>query len=147
MMPAAVRSAEHDTKSPSDGTWKLVPEKSTSTGPMYKSRTLTITTGEDGTRKFQSEGITADGKDLSGGYEAKLDGKDYPITNHLTGADMSSLRRKSPRETMFTLKKEGKVVNSGTSTVSSDGKTMIIKVKGTGADGKPYTSTGVYEKQ
>jgi hypothetical protein len=129
-----------------DGTWKFNAAKSKSTGPAWKSRTLTITTDGE-TRKFKSEGVTADGQQRSGGYEAKADGKDYPMTGNLGNADSISLKEQSPRVMMFTLKAGGKMFSSGRSTVSADGKTLTVTSKGTTADGRPFTSTAVYDKQ
>jgi hypothetical protein len=128
------------------GSWKLNPAKSKSTGPIaWKSRTLTIAVDGD-LRKFKSEGVNQEGTQLRGSYEAKSDGKDYPITGNLAGGDMIALKDTTPGSATFTIKKGGKVVGTGTSVVSADGKTLTITAKGTTADGKTYTSTGVYDK-
>lgn len=129
-----------------DGTWKLNAAKSKSTGPGWKSRTLTIKTAGD-TRHFNSNGVTLDGQTLSGGYEAKFDGKDYPIKGGLSGADAIALKQVTDNNLTFTMKKGGKTMSTGGSVVSADGKVLTITTKGTGADGKPYTSTAVYDKQ
>ena len=130
---------------PFSGTWKLNASKSKSTGPSWKSRTLTLSTDGD-IRKFQSDGVNQDGMQLKGGYDAKFDGKDHPMTGNVAGGDTIALKQASPREVTFTIKKAGKPVATGRSVVSSDGKTMTISTKGTTADGKAYTSTAVYDK-
>jgi hypothetical protein len=130
---------------PFEGTWKLNPAKSKSDGPSWKSRTLTLAVKGD-LRIFKSEGVTSDGKQLAGGYQAKFDGKDYPISNHVAGAETIALRQESPSAVRFTMKRAGKVVTTGRSAVSADGKTMTITSKGTTADGKAFNSTGVYDK-
>jgi hypothetical protein len=130
---------------PFNGTWKLNAAKSKSDGPAWKSRTLTISSDGD-TRKFKSDGVNQDGMQLTGGYEAKSDGKDYPMTGNLAGGDTIALKETSPRTVTFTIKKAGKVVTSGRSVVSPDGKALTITSKGTTADGKHYTSTAVYDK-
>ncbi len=128
-----------------DGTWKLNPSMSKSTGPMWKSRTLTIQ-GVGDTRKFKSDGITQDGVHMTGGYEAKADGKDYPMTGNVSGGDTIALKEISPKAVAFTIKKAGKTIVSGQSAVSADGNTLTITSKGTAPDGKAYTSTAVYDK-
>ena len=128
-----------------DGTWKLNPSKSKSTGPAWKSRTLTIQ-GVGGARKFKSDGINQDGVHMTGGYEAKADGKDYPMTGNVSGGDTIALKEISPKVVELTIKKAGKTVVSGQSTVSDDGKTLTITSKGTTTEGKSYTSTAVYDK-
>jgi hypothetical protein len=41
----------------------------------------------------------------------------------------------------------GKYHTTGRTVISKDGKTMTITAKGTNEDGKPYSTTAVYEKQ
>jgi hypothetical protein len=43
--------------------------------------------------------------------------------------------------------KDGKVVWSGTITVSADGKSRTVTMNGTGADGKKFSGKAVYDKQ
>jgi len=43
--------------------------------------------------------------------------------------------------------KDDKVVATGTSVLSKDGKVLTITTKGTDASGKPFNSVAVYDKQ
>ncbi len=62
------------------GTWKMNPDKSKySPGPAPKSSTAKIESDENGI-KVNVEGTNADGSALHVQYDAKFDGKDYPIT-------------------------------------------------------------------
>jgi hypothetical protein len=70
-------SAQTDARS--YGTWKLNVAKSKfSPGPAPKSLTVKWEAAGQGVR-LTSEGVTADGKPMSGGYTANYDGKDYPM--------------------------------------------------------------------
>src|SRR5688572_28231596 len=92
-----------------DGTWVLNTAKSKSTSrPVWKSRTLKLSSVGD-TRRFQWDGESVGGKRHLGGYEAKLDGKDYPVTGQVSGAETISLKQVSPGVVAFTMKKRGKV--------------------------------------
>jgi hypothetical protein len=47
----------------------------------------------------------------------------------------------------FIDKRGGKVVATGTQTVSKDGKTLTYRGEGTNAQGKPFSNVQVFEKQ
>ena len=46
----------------------------------------------------------------------------------------------------LTAMKDGKVLWSGKSTVSADGKSRTVNLNGTGADGKKFSGKAVYDK-
>jgi hypothetical protein len=131
------------------GTWKLNAAKSKYTGVApFKSRTITIESQEGGI-KSHSEGVAGDGSPIDYSYSAKYDGKDNPITGSgaPNGADSVSLKRIDANMTESTFKKGGKVVNTGRTSISKDGKVRTITAKGTGPDGKPTSVHLVFEKQ
>jgi hypothetical protein len=59
-------------------------------------------------------------------YDAKFDGKDYPVKG---GADAStvSLKRLNERSVEETIKRGGKIIYVNTMAVSADGRTMTVK--------------------
>jgi hypothetical protein len=130
MMCVAV-SASPDAHS---GTWKLNAEKSKySPGPAPKSITLIIESDENGL-KVDSTALDAEGKATHVQFDAKYDGKDYPVTG-LANADMVSAKRINANTIETTQKKDGKVVMTVTSKVSKDGKTRTTTFVGKDAQG------------
>ncbi|MGE5357727.1 MAG: hypothetical protein ACM3NQ_01830 [Bacteroidales bacterium] len=59
-------------------------------------------------------------------FDAKFDGKDYPVKNDLPGT-MVSLKKLGERSVEQTIKRDGKVLYVNTMTVAADGKTMTYK--------------------
>jgi hypothetical protein len=128
------------------GTWKLNMEKSkfTPSAPV-KSLTATREVSDDGV-KVITTGERADGTPINGSYTAKYDGKEYPVT----GAPYDSIAIKHVNANTFTTiqKNSGTKYNTTTrAVISKDGKTMTIRVRGTGTDGSQVGYTMVYEKQ
>src|SRR5260370_28043511 len=102
------------------GTWKMNPDKSKySPGPAPKSSTAKIDSDENGI-KVNVEGTNADGSALHVQYDAKFDGKDYPITG-VPNADTISVKRIDANTIQSTSNKGGQVTMTVTSTVSKDG--------------------------
>ena len=128
------------------GTWKLNVAKSTySPGPAPKSITAKIEAAGEG-EKLTADGVRGDDKPIRLEYTAQYDGKDNPVTGSPT-ADTVSLKRLDANTTERTEKKGGKVTQTVTRKVSSDGKTMTVTYKGTDAKGQPINNVGVFEKQ
>ena len=131
---------------PFAGTWVLNVAKSKySPGPAPKSQTVVYAISGQSV-KVMAKGIGADGKPISTQYTANLDGKDYPVTGN-PDWDMTSLKRIDPRTMEFTRKKNGKVVQTGTNVVSSDGKSRTTTTTGVDAQGQKVNNVAVYEKQ
>ncbi len=128
------------------GTWKLNVAKSTySPGPAPKSLTAKIEAAGEG-EKLTADGVRGDDTRIQVEYTAQYDGKDHPITGSPM-ADTVSLKRLDANTTERTDKKGGKVVQTLTRKVSSDGKTVTVTVKGTDAEGRPINNLAVFEKQ
>ena len=128
------------------GTWKRWAKSKFSPGPAPKSITVTFEAAGDGV-KLTADSVGADDKASHTAYTGNYDGKDYPITGMVTGADTVSLRRIDARTTERTDKKGGKVVMTFTRKVSTDGKTLTVTVKGTNAKGQPVDNVVVLAKQ
>ena len=134
------------TTDPIVGTWVLNITKSKyAPGPAPKSETRTyIVAGPD--IKATSKGIDSDGKSTTAEWTINYDGKDRPQTGN-PDADTLSLKRIDPSTTEFTQKKGGRVVITGTRTISKDGKTMTITTKGTNAKGQTINDVEVFDKR
>ena len=130
------------------GTWKRNIAKSKTTPPItnpIKSLTL-VYEAIDGGVKLTVTGERQDGTKINGGYTAKYDGKEYPVTG--TTWDTTSLKQIDANTFTFENKKTGgKYHVTGRTVISKDGKTMTTTTKGTNAEGQPSTSTIIYEKQ
>lgn len=78
--------------------------------------------------------------------EARLDGKDYPLTGPTMPAGATvSLAQTAPRELLLIQKQNGRVIYKSTSTVSMDGQTLtesVLEIEGTAKK-----ATKVYERQ
>ena len=128
------------------GTWKRNIDKSKSTGGRALKSLTTVREAAEGGVKATSTGEYTDGTPINSSYTAKYDGKEYPVT----GApwDTISVKQIDTNTLTTELKKTGgKFHTKGRTVVSKDGKTMTVTSKGTGEDGKPLTTTIVYDKQ
>ncbi len=135
-----------DAPDPVVGTWTLNLAKSKfSPGPGPKSLTRTYAQTAQGTIST-STGVAADGSPISTHSTYRYDGKDYPYTGD-PDLDTVSLKSVNASTVRFTLKKAGKVVGTGTRTISADGKVLTLVTKGTNAKGTPSHNVGVYDKQ
>jgi hypothetical protein len=128
------------------GTWKMNPAKSKySPGPAAKSVTVKIESDENGI-KIDAEGTDGDGNPTHVTYDAKLDGKDYPVTG-IPYAETVSVKRLGADTFQATMKKGDKVVMTVTSKVSTDGKTRTSTFSGKDAQGRDVNNVVVYDKQ
>ena len=128
------------------GTWELNVVKSKySPGPAPKSEMRTyVVAGQD--IKATSKGVDGAGKPIAAAWTVNYDGKDRPQTGN-EDADALSLKRVDALTTEFTQKRAGKVVITGTRTISQDGKVMTITTKGTNARGQAISDVEVFEKR
>lgn len=129
------------------GTWKLNAAKSKFTGSyVVKSQTDVREATPDGGVKVTRTGQLADGTPVTGSFAYKYDGKEYPATG--LAFDVLSVKRIDANTTTFDVKKTGgKYHVVGQNVISADGKTMTQTAKGTDAEGKPISSTVVFDKQ
>lgn len=128
------------------GTWVLNVAKSKfSPGPAPKSETRTYAMAGSEI-KATSTGVDGDGKATSSAWTVVYDGKERAVTGN-PDADMLTLKRVDANTTEYTETKAGKVVFTGTRTVSKDGKTLTITTKGTNAKGQKVDDTAVYDRK
>ena len=129
------------------GTWKVnaANVKSTSTNRIT-SRTEVYEATPDGGMKVTRTDQRANGASFKYSYTCKYDGKECPVSGALY--DTISFKRHDANTASYEAKKTGGVYyTTGRITVSKDGKTKTQTTSGTDVDGKPLTSTMVYEKQ
>lgn len=128
-----------------EGTWKLNVAKSKySPGPAPKSGTLTYTPTADGV-KIVVQQIAGDGSTMKWEMSPQFDGKDYPVTGH-PNADTIALGKPDGMKSESTFKKGGKVTGHNVRTLSADGKTLTIEMKGTDEKGRPVHNIQVFER-
>jgi uncharacterized protein YpmB len=129
---------------PQMGTWKLNEGKSKMPAGMGKNTTVSYT--EQGDKiKVAVEGVDGNGKATHGVWVGKFDGKVYPAKGNLSW-DSAAYKMVNERTNTITTMKGGKVVWSGQITVSANGKSRTVTLNGTGADGKKFKGTAVYDK-
>ena len=130
---------------PHMGTWKLNEAKSKLVPGMGKNTTVVY--AEQGDKiKVTVDGIDKDGKPTHSVWIGKADGKAYPAKGNLS-YDSVAYKVVNDRTYDLTGMKDGKVLWSGPSTVSADGKSRTVTINGTGADGKKFSGKAVYDKE
>jgi hypothetical protein len=146
MLVAVTVTAADSHENSVNGTWGLNAAKSKFSGPSFKSQTRTYAESADGSTTMSFTGVTGTGNTVSGGVTFKYDGKEYPITGS-PDFDTISGRKVNDTTVNFWLKKSGKAVGEGSRMLSEHGKVLTLTSKIKGADGKPYTSTMVFDRQ
>lgn len=128
------------------GTWKLNPSKSKySPGPGPKNLTETIALDQD-SYKLQANGTTADGKTMHIEFDAKFDGKDYPMIG-VPWADMVSVKWIDAHTPQMIQKKDGQITITITCMVSADRKTRTCTLKGRNEQGRSVNDLVVFDKE
>lgn len=128
------------------GTWKLNPAKSKySPGPAPKYLTETIQLDEK-SYKVEGNGAAGNGKPMHLEFDAKFDGKDYPIIG-VPWADMQSARWVDAHTPQLIQKKAGHIMMTVTCKVSTDGKTRTCAMKGKDEQGRNVNNVVVFERQ
>ena len=130
---------------PQMGTWKLNEAKSKITPGTTKFNTVTFKS-TFGNTKVTADGTDASGKPIHVEWSGKFDGKDYAVTGDPSG-NTRSYRKVDDRTLEVTVKKNGKVIVTARTIVSSDGKSRTVTVSGTTPKGKKFKNVAVYDKQ
>lgn len=109
--------------SPFTGTWKLNTSKSHQIGPGVKSSTARIQADEH-TFKLSQDFVDDKDKSTTVTCDAKLDGKDYPMTGGEPDVTGISFKRVNDHHIILTTKKDEKPLATNDMTVSRDGKAL-----------------------
>ena len=126
------------------GTWKLNEGKSKIAPETGKNQTVVYTEMKD-KMKVTVDGVDKDGKPRHGVWEGKTDGKAYKTEGNMSW-DSMAYKVVNDHTYELTAMKGGKVISSGKSTISADGKTRTVTMSGT-MDGKKFKNKAVYDKQ
>jgi hypothetical protein len=129
------------------GTWKLNPAKSktTSTNPITSRTDVWEATPDGGVKVTRTE-KRVDGTAFNFSYTFKYDGKEYPVTGG--PFNTVSAKRIDANTTILEVKMTGgKYHQVSRNVFSKDGRTRTSNTEGTDAQGKPVTSTYIYDKQ
>jgi hypothetical protein len=139
-----VGSAACFAANPHMGTWKLNEAKSKLVPGMGKNTTVTYTEQKD-KMKVTVDGVDKDGKPTHSVWVGQADGKAYKSKGNLPW-DAAAYKVVNDRTYDLTAMKNGKVLWTGKSTVSTDGKSRTVTFNGTDADGKKVKGKAVYDK-
>jgi hypothetical protein len=136
-----------DTPSPFVGTWVLsVPKSAFDPPPAPKSQTVAITQAAGSTTHVIIDTVEADGSSDRLEYTTGTDGRAVPVTG-VPNIDSMTNTLVNPRTAKTVYLKAGKIVSSGTFTVSKSGKTMQGPLSGPNADGSVWKYHYVYARQ
>lgn len=133
--------------SPNLGTWTLNVAKSKyDPGPPPTSdKRVNEPWAADGYKQISTV-VLADGTREVHEFSANYDGKDYKVLGN-PAADTIALKRLDANTTEYTLKKSGKIVETGKIVLSSNGKTRTITSTGLNAKGQKFSNLAVFDKQ
>ena len=142
----AIFAATADADGQHSGVWKLNPSKSTQNpGPGPKELTETIILSKN-RYKVDANGTAVDGKPMHIEFDAKFDGKDYPVIG-VPWADTLSVKWIDADSPQIIQKKDGQVTMIITCKVSKNGKTRMCKLKGTDGEGRTVNNVVVFDRQ
>lgn len=128
------------------GTWNLNTAKSKGTpGTMSKESTVVFEADGSGVKRTVT-GIDADGKPINLSATIPWDGMEHKVDGPM-GPAMVAVKNVNDHTVNVTVKVNGKVVSSGRSVVSKDGKTMTSTFTGEDPKGRKVDNVDVYEKQ
>ncbi len=132
-------------QSPHMGTWKLNEAKSKISPGSIKNNTVVYESSGD-MIKITVDGVDGSGSSTHNEWTGKFDGKDYALTGSPT-ADMRSYRMVNRRTLALREKKGGKIITTGTITLSRDGKSRTVVTNSTDSNGKRIHNVAVADKQ
>jgi len=142
----AIFAATADADGQHSGVWKLNPSKSTQNpGPGPKELTETIILSKN-RYKVDANGTAVDGKPMHIEFDAKFDGKDYPVIG-VPWADTLSVKWIDADSPQIIQKKDGQVTMIITCKVSANGKTRTCTLKGMDAEGRKVSNVVLFDRQ
>ena len=112
------------------GKWKLRVDPPAHGTREYEDR-------GDGVTVSTRQGVNARGQEYFSSYAAKVDGKEYPREVRGSNAiNTIAFTRVDGDTVAFTLRENGKVTATGTTSVSKDGKVLTVTTKGVNSSGQ-----------
>ena|SRR5713101_7239054 len=128
------------------GTWKLNEAKSKFATGATKNTMVTYSPAKDDMVKCTVDGVDKDGKPVHWVWVGKFDGKPYPIKG-TSAFDMLTYTPVNDRTNNTVATKAGKVVVTGMLLVAKDGKSRLVRLTGTDANGQKFTDMTYYDKE
>jgi hypothetical protein len=127
------------------GNWKANLSKSQrDPNHQFQSLALRIESSDDGVLLLTFTGISMSGKEESVKQKLQPDGKEYPVAEANGIVQVS--RWVGPQTLESVARKDGTVIGESRYEVSSDGKTLTSKVKGTDAKGRQFEQLIVFDR-
>lgn len=129
------------------GAWHLNVEKS-KWGKHPKPHSVVINVvHQEPALKYSGIAVAGNGEDTREfSFEGAIDGKEYPITG-VFGDGKIVIRRVSPTTTSSAFKSnDGNVVETATTSISADGRTLRREIKVRGPEGE-MSWTEIYERR
>ena len=127
------------------GKWKANLAKS-QRDPNHQFQSLTLRFEiSDDALLLTFTGIDMSGKEVSDTRKLHLDGKERPVAEAPGIVEVSRWVGSHALESVA--KKDGTVIGAGRYEVSSDGKTLTSKVKGTDAKGRQFEQVIVFDRE
>jgi hypothetical protein len=131
---------------PRIGTWALNVAKSKYTPGPPPAKEIRTYTALGHTINVSVESVDLHGTRVSLRYEARENGKDYPMTG-LASADAIAMRRIDGRTFEADTKKNGKIIGTTRGEISTDGKILMLTFQSISPAGQAITNVAVYDKQ
>lgn len=128
------------------GTWKANLAKSTFTGAPPKSQVSKWEALPDGQLKNVNDSVDAKGQSAHSEIIVKFNGTDLPLKGASTPTTRA-YKRIDARTFEYVQKVNGKVTSTSRSVMSPDGKTRTFTTTGTNAQGQPFKTVLIWEKQ
>lgn len=128
------------------GTWKLNEGKSKFAPGATKNITVRYAPTKGDMIKCTVDGVDKDGKPVHWTWTGKFDDKPYPIKGS-PAFDTLTYKPVNERTNKTIATRSGKVVMTATIAVAKDGKSRVVTLKGTDANGQKFTDTTYYDKQ
>jgi hypothetical protein len=144
LVVGVTRHVEAQAPDPLVGTWAMNVARSTSSGPLARKRDLHITQkGADLTVAVDE--IAADGSPLKWSFTTRGDGQPVPVTGWPVIDTATSTINGRTGKTIYG--KAGKTVMESNTTVSADGKSLVITGSRPAPDGKAMTFSTHYDRK
>ncbi len=139
-------SAQADGLKSLAGTWELNVAKSRFTpGTEIRSQIRTYEIQGDEVKQ-STDSVDHQGRPVHSQWVARYDGKDYPLDDN-PDADTIAIKQTGELTAVTSLKKNGKVVQTVTRTLSADGKTCTFEYKGTNSKGQKIDNLLVFDRR
>ncbi len=126
------------------GRWHLLGAKSLFAEGMGRESTLIYELAGDKV-KLTIDGVDQNATENRGVWVGKFDGKFYPVKGNLL-FDAMSLEASNDRMNKVAVRRGERVLWTGKSAVSRNGKTLMITVSGKNPAGKKFKSKAVYKR-